>query len=127
MKNCLCCKHKVVKFANLEKVEEDMLLVKDNLHVKCLAGHNETIQDFYKNNGHVLMSEIDKIHIDCFEITEFSAMLDSTINKVENIDYKHENTCISCGNSFSTEDDKLICVLHNHIEVMEDESCDDFN
>ncbi|WP_422661629.1 hypothetical protein ACK8P5_26265 (plasmid) [Paenibacillus sp. EC2-1] len=40
-----------------------------------------------------------------------------------------EANCLSCGESFSTEDDRLICVLNkdDHIVVDEDHSCDDFN
>lgn len=39
-----------------------------------------------------------------------------------------EDCCLTCGHSFSTKDDRLMCVLTDeHKEVMESDYCDEFN
>ena len=40
--------------------------------------------------------------------------------------YKEYRDCLGCSNSFSTEDNKLICILTDE-EVPEDGYCEEYN
>lgn len=83
MGNCLNCNHGVVKFSDLNKIDEDMALVSEPMYVKCLAGNNEMIKEFYKENGHLSRREIDKIKLNCFEPTTVAVWLDNMIDKAD--------------------------------------------
>lgn len=39
-----------------------------------------------------------------------------------------KETCLNCSNSFSTDDNELVCVLKEvHVIVQEDEHCEDYS
>lgn len=51
----------------------------------------------------------------------------STCNDVKDFEYQESGDCLNCGHSFSTEDNKLICVFHGDTEVEENSICTDYN
>lgn len=82
--NCSSCKFKESAFSDLSKISEGMVHLWGTFHVKCLAGNNDKIADFYTKNKEVPTSDIVD-ELDCFTKTKISEDTDKLIGMMDNL------------------------------------------
>ncbi len=92
MKNCSDCKNGKTKYSDIcwNKKELDGFVMTDikqpsgELYVKCELGHNDTIKNWWENNGHKTDRNTSD-EVACFEPTEFCVFMDDLIGKLDEI------------------------------------------
>ncbi len=92
MKTCNNCKNGKTKFSDIVWNENELIgfvntgnkKPSGDLYVKCELGHNDTIKDWWNNNGHKKGDDI-RDEVACFEPTEFSVLTNSLIDKLDEL------------------------------------------
>lgn len=64
--NCTKCQHAKIRPTKSHPLEEGMMRVKRDYHVKCMAGNTEKMVDYFKRNFSIPYGGIDEV-FPCYE------------------------------------------------------------
>ena len=80
MKLCFNCKHKciAIKPLNRDIPQQDMVLAKDNIYVKCLKGNSIKIVALYRDYSHMTVGTLENMCFECFEMPDVVMYVESS-------------------------------------------------